>query len=124
LRLHRFSHFIIQSYHFLLATLIGWYNERQQQIIEFQNDQIEALLENLGMKRLLLPDDQRRVLAVKGYRVVVGCAVSLLARRRPSVESTSTIEEPIHLDCCQQQLAKRKPLRACWSTSACGGESS
>jgi hypothetical protein len=120
LRLHRFSHFIIQSYHFLLATLIGWDNERQQQIIEFQNDQIEALLENLGMKRLLLPDDQRRVLAVKGDRVVVGCAVSLLARRRPSVESTSTI----HLDCCQQQLAYRTPLRACWSTSACGGKSS
>ena len=40
--------------------------ERQQQIIEFQNSQIEALLEKLGTKRVLLTDNQRRVLAVKG----------------------------------------------------------
>jgi hypothetical protein len=32
----------------LLAALIGWANVRQQQIIEFQNDQIEALLKKLG----------------------------------------------------------------------------
>jgi hypothetical protein len=97
--------FLLQPCHILLTILIGWANERHQQIIEFQSDQIEALLKKRGRKRLLLNDDQRRVQAVKGYRVVVGCAVSLHARRRPSVESTSTIEEPIHLDCCQQQLA-------------------
>ncbi len=57
--------FMLQPYHMVLATLIGWANERQQQIIEFQNDQIEALLKKLGKKRLLLTDDQRRVLAVK-----------------------------------------------------------
>jgi hypothetical protein len=38
-------------------------NERQQQIIQFQNDQIEALLKKLGKKRLLLEDDQRRLRA-------------------------------------------------------------
>jgi hypothetical protein len=58
---------ILEPYHILLAALIGWANERQQQIIEFQNDQIQALLEKLGKKRLLLTDDQRRVLAVKGH---------------------------------------------------------
>jgi len=30
--------FMLQPCHILLATLIGWANERQQ-IIEFQNDQ-------------------------------------------------------------------------------------
>ena len=59
--------FMLQPYHILLATLIGWANERQQQIIEFQNDQIKALLKKLGKKRVLLTDDQRRVLAVKGH---------------------------------------------------------
>jgi hypothetical protein len=42
-------------------------NQRQQQIIEFQNAQIEALLKKLGKKRLLLDDNQRRLLSVKGY---------------------------------------------------------
>jgi transposase InsO family protein len=59
--------FMLQPCHILLAALIGWANERQQQIIEFQNDQIEALLKKLGKKRVLLTDDQRRVLAVKGH---------------------------------------------------------
>ena len=59
--------FILQPCHILLAALVGWANERQQQIIEFQNDQIQALLKLLGKKRVLLTDDQRRVLAVKGH---------------------------------------------------------
>jgi len=52
--------FMLQPCHILLATLVGWANERQQQIIEFQNDQIKALLKKLGKKRLLLTDDQRQ----------------------------------------------------------------
>jgi hypothetical protein len=35
--------FMLHPYHLLLAVLIGWANECQRQIIEFQNDQIEAL---------------------------------------------------------------------------------
>jgi len=58
---------ILQPCHILLAALVGWANERQRRIIEFQNDQIQALLKKLGKKRLLLTDDQRRVLAVKGH---------------------------------------------------------
>jgi hypothetical protein len=41
-------------------------NRRQQEIIEFQNSQIRALMKKLGRKRILLTDEQRRVLAVKG----------------------------------------------------------
>ena len=41
----------------LLVALSGWVNQRQQQIIEFQNAQIEALLKKLGGKRILLTDD-------------------------------------------------------------------
>ena len=51
--------FILQPCHILLAALVGWANERQQQIIEFQNDQIEVMLKKLGKKCLLLSDDQR-----------------------------------------------------------------
>ncbi len=35
-------------------------------MIEFQNDQIISLMKSQGQKRILLTDDQRRLLAVKG----------------------------------------------------------
>jgi len=59
--------FLLQPWHLMLACLCGLVNHRQQQIIEFQNAQIEALLKQLGKKRLLLDDDQRRLLAVKAH---------------------------------------------------------
>ena len=61
--------FLLQPWHILLASLCGMVNERQQQIIEFQNAQIEALLKKPGKKRLLLDDDQRRLLAVKAHAI-------------------------------------------------------
>ncbi len=59
-------HTVLQPLDFLLVILAGWLQYRQQQIIEFQNDQIMSLLKQLGKKRILLTDDQRRLLAVKG----------------------------------------------------------
>ena len=53
----------------MLAALCGLVNQRQKEIIEFQNAQIEALLKQLGKKRLLLDDDQRRLLAMKAHAV-------------------------------------------------------
>ena len=61
--------FLLQPWHILLAALSAMVNQRQQQIIEFQNAQIEALLKKLGKKRLLLDDDQRRLLAVKAHAI-------------------------------------------------------
>ncbi len=57
---------ILQPWQLLFAILSGWIHRRQQEITEFQNDQIKALLTKLGKKRILLTDDQRRLLAVKG----------------------------------------------------------
>jgi len=61
--------FILQPWHLLLAALLGSVTQRQQRIIEFQNAQIEALLNKLGKKRVLLTDDQRRILAVKAKSI-------------------------------------------------------
>ena len=60
---------LLQPCHILLVTICGLLNQRHQQIIEFQNAQIEALLRQLGKKRLLLDDDQRRLLAVKAHAI-------------------------------------------------------
>ena len=58
---------LLQPWQILLAFLCGLVNERQQQVIEFQNAQIQVLMKQLGRKRLLLSDDQRRVFAVKAH---------------------------------------------------------
>ena len=57
---------VLQPWQLLFAILSGWIHSRQQQIIEFQNDQLISLMKSQGKKRILLTDDQRRLLAVKG----------------------------------------------------------
>ncbi len=58
--------FVLQPWQLLVFILAGWVQRQQQAIIEFQNEQIKALLERQGRKRIWLTDDQRRRLAVKG----------------------------------------------------------
>ncbi len=58
--------FILQTWQLFFLVLSGWVNRHQQQMIDFYVSQTEALLESQGKKRILLNDDQRRVLAVKG----------------------------------------------------------
>ena len=58
--------FVLQPWQLLLMTLAGWVNQQEQQIIDFQRTEIQILKEKLGKNRILLNDDQRRRLAVKG----------------------------------------------------------
>ena len=58
--------FVLQPWQLLLVALAGWINRHQQQVIDFQNAQIQVLMNRQGRKRLLLNDDERRRLAVKG----------------------------------------------------------
>ncbi|MGK0224455.1 MAG: hypothetical protein ACI9ON_003708 [Limisphaerales bacterium] len=51
----------------ILATMIaGWLNEQQQLAIEYLKEENRVLREQLGDKRILLNDNQRRSSAVKG----------------------------------------------------------
>ena len=61
--------FMLQPWQILFVTFCGFVNQRQTEIIDFQNAQITALLQKLGKKRILLTDDQRRLLAVKGKSI-------------------------------------------------------
>ena len=61
--------FLLQPWQFLVVVFCGWVHQRQSEIIEFQNDELTALMQRLGKKRLLLTDDQRRLLAVKGKNI-------------------------------------------------------
>jgi hypothetical protein len=58
--------YVFQPWQLLLMILSGWVFQQLQQIIDFQQVEIELLREKLGKKRIVLNDDQRRCLAVKG----------------------------------------------------------
>jgi putative transposase len=56
----------LEPWHLLLLILAGWINHRQQDAVEYLRTENQILKEKLGKKRILLDDDQRRRLAVKG----------------------------------------------------------
>ena len=58
--------FILQPWQFFFMILASWVHREQQKINEFYQAELEALMKAQGKKRLLLTDDQRRLLAVKG----------------------------------------------------------
>jgi transposase InsO family protein len=58
--------FVLQPWQLLIAILAGWSNRQQQEVIEYLRTENQILKENLGKRRILLTDDQRRRLAGKG----------------------------------------------------------
>jgi putative transposase len=58
--------FVLHPWQLLLLILAGWINQREQEVIEYLRAENRVLREKLGKKRILLNDDQRRRLAVKG----------------------------------------------------------
>jgi len=57
---------VLKPRQLFLIILAGWINRHQQDLIEYLESENWVLREKLGRKRLLLSDDQRRRLAVKG----------------------------------------------------------
>ena len=58
--------FIFQAWQFLLLIIAGWVNREQQKVIDFLQTEIEIFLEVQGKKRILLNDNLRARLAIKG----------------------------------------------------------
>ena len=58
--------FVLKPWQLLLLILSGWINRHQQDAIEYLLTENQVLREKLGKRRILLNDDQRRRLAVKG----------------------------------------------------------
>jgi hypothetical protein len=58
--------FVLQPWQLFFAVLAGWVNSRQQAVIDYLRTENQVLKEKLGKKRILLDDDQRRRLAVRG----------------------------------------------------------
>ena len=58
--------FVLQPWQVFFVTLAAWVNREQQATIEFYQVELEAMMAAQGKKRLLLTDEQRRRLSVKG----------------------------------------------------------
>ena len=58
--------FILQPWQLLLVVLERWVNRQQQEMIEYLQTENRVLIKKFGKRRILLSDDQRRRLAVKG----------------------------------------------------------
>lgn len=58
--------FVLQPWQLYVVVLAGWIHRQQQDVIEYLRAENQVLKEKLGNKRMLLYNDQRRRLAVKG----------------------------------------------------------
>ncbi len=58
--------FILQPWQLVCMILAAWVHREQQELIEYLRCENQVLKEKLGKQRILLNDDQRRRLAVKG----------------------------------------------------------
>ena len=58
--------FVLQPWQLLVVILTGWLNRRQQAVIDFLLTEVLVLKESNGKRRILLSDEQRRRLAIKG----------------------------------------------------------
>ncbi len=57
---------LLHPWQLLLLVLAGWVNRRQQDVIEYLLVENRVLRQKLGKRRILLNEEQRRRLAVKG----------------------------------------------------------
>jgi len=89
--------YILQPWQLFLFTLVGWVHRQQQQAIEYLLTENQVLKEKLGKKRILLDDNQRRRLAVKG---------KLLGRK--AIQQIATIVTPDTILRWHRQLVAKK----------------
>jgi hypothetical protein len=95
----------LHPWQLLLLILAGWINRQQQDAIEYLLSENRVLREKLGKKRILLSDEQRMRLAIKG---------KILGRK--SLEQLAGIVTPDSAandwaDCCAFTTAKQRELR-------------
>jgi transposase InsO family protein len=59
----------LNPFSFLVVSVAGWMNQRQQQVIEYLIEENRILREQIGPRRMRFSDDQRRRLAAKAKKL-------------------------------------------------------
>ena len=57
---------VLRSWQLLMMALVGFINRQQQSVIDYLVVENKVLKEKIGKKRIMLDDNQRRRLEVKG----------------------------------------------------------
>ena len=71
----------------LVAFLIGWFQRGQAEIIEYLREENRVLKGQLGGKRVILTDDERRRLAVLGAAWPCGWRPRIRAGATPAFKA-------------------------------------
>ena len=59
----------LDPFSFLVVSMAGWLNQKQQQVIDYLAEENRVLREQIGCRRLRFTDDQRRRLAAKAKKL-------------------------------------------------------
>jgi putative transposase len=59
----------LDPFSFLVVSVAGWLNQRQQQVVQYLAEENRVLREHIGGRPLRFTDDQRRRLAVKAKKL-------------------------------------------------------
>jgi len=89
--------FVLQPWQLLIIIVSAWMTKFQQELIDYVLTENQVLKEKLGCKRILLNDDQRRRLAVKG---------KILGRKR--LQEIGTLFTPDTIIRWHRQLVAQK----------------
>jgi hypothetical protein len=81
---------------FVLIAVSGWMNQQQLQLIHYLREENRVLGEQMGGKRLLFHDDQRRRLAAKAKGL-----------KRKLLQEVATIATPETLLACRWRITNR-----------------
>ena len=92
--------FLLHPVHVVVTLLTEWVRHEQEKVIEFLRTETEVLLEQLGDKRILLSDDDRRLLAVKG-----------MALEKEDLENVCVIVQPDTLRRWHRELVERNRFK-------------
>ena len=92
--------FLLHPVHVVVTLLTEWVRHEQEKVIEFLRTETEVLLEQLGDKRILLSDDDRRLLAVKG-----------MALEEEDLENVCVIVQPDTLRRWHRELVERNRFK-------------
>jgi putative transposase len=79
--------FVLEPLHLMVAIVAGWVNQQLQELVDYLLTENRVLKETHGSKRIVLTDDQRRRLAVKG---------KILGRKR--LEEFGTLFTPVAME--------------------------
>jgi hypothetical protein len=60
---------VLDPFSFVVISIAGWMNQRQQQVIEYLIEENRVLREQIGNRRMRFTDDQRCRLAAKAKKL-------------------------------------------------------